>query len=50
VLNLNDNVLDQAFDAGGDKDGVKLDFVFADVMVDPFFGSDLPRFPHADSS
>ncbi|XP_047076453.1 zinc finger protein CONSTANS-LIKE 3-like [Lolium rigidum] len=49
VLNLNDDALDQAFDAGGGKDGAKLDFLFADVMVDPFFGSDLPRFPHADS-
>jgi hypothetical protein len=34
--------------AGGGKDGAKLDFLFADVM-DPFFGSELPRFPHADS-
>jgi hypothetical protein len=51
ALNLNDDALDQAFDAGGGggKDGAKLDFLFADVMVDPFFGSGLPRFPHADS-
>ncbi|EMS51897.1 Zinc finger protein CONSTANS-LIKE 5 [Triticum urartu] len=29
-------------------ENVKLDFLFADMM-DPFFGSELPRFPHADS-
>uniref|UniRef100_A0ACD5YNB4 Uncharacterized protein n=1 Tax=Avena sativa TaxID=4498 RepID=A0ACD5YNB4_AVESA len=47
LLNLNDNAL-EAVDAIGGKDGGKLDFLFADVM-DPFFGSELPRFPHADS-
>ena len=44
VVNLND-----ALEAGaGGKENVKLDFLFADMM-DPFFGSELPRFPHADS-
>ncbi|XP_044954536.1 zinc finger protein CONSTANS-LIKE 5-like isoform X1 [Hordeum vulgare subsp. vulgare] len=44
VVNLND-----ALEAGPDgKENVKLDFLFADMM-DPFFGSELPRFPHADS-
>ncbi|VAI56167.1 unnamed protein product [Triticum turgidum subsp. durum] len=44
VGNLNDALEDGA----GGKDNVKLDFLFADMM-DPFFGSELPRFPHADS-
>uniref|UniRef100_A0A453NIF6 CCT domain-containing protein n=1 Tax=Aegilops tauschii subsp. strangulata TaxID=200361 RepID=A0A453NIF6_AEGTS len=44
LVNLND-----ALEAGaGGKENVKLDFLFADMM-DPFFGSELPRFPHADS-
>ncbi|CAM0946506.1 unnamed protein product [Alopecurus aequalis] len=44
VVKLNDDALE----AVGAKDSGKLDFLFADVM-DPFFGSELPRFPHADS-
>ncbi|CAL5059964.1 unnamed protein product [Urochloa decumbens] len=37
---------------GGGADKVvdaKLDFLFADVMVDPFLGQDFARFTHADS-
>ena len=34
--------------AGGGKGGEKLDFLFMDV-TDPFFGSELLRFPRADS-
>ncbi|CAN6271654.1 unnamed protein product [Urochloa humidicola] len=39
-------------DAGGGGAKVvdaKLDFLFADVMVDPFLGQDFARFTHADS-
>ena len=47
-VNLNDDgAMDQAVGVGKDG-GKQLDFLFGDVM-DPFFGAELPRFPHADS-
>ncbi|CAL4971042.1 unnamed protein product [Urochloa decumbens] len=35
--------------SGAKVDDAKLDFLFADVMVDPFLGQDFARFTHADS-